>query len=109
MKTVPLLCKTGEYLFDLSKNWAQLNTVTFRFWSCTKYESKIHSFTGESAGGRWDIDQHIKYLWISYFYWVRNCAVIKEILEYDGSITMVRWWAHDILSYHFTVFHRSTK
>ena len=36
-----------------------------------------------------------------------DCVEVKEILEYDGNISMVCRWAQELLGYHFTVLHRS--
>ena len=34
---------------------------------------------------------------------------MRELLEYDGSISMISRWAQELLGYHFTVIHRSAR
>lgn len=46
------------------------------------------------------------YLWGTYFYWMCDCIVMKEILEYDGVIYMICRWAQDLLGYHYSIIHR---
>ena len=35
-----------------------------------------------------------------------DCSLIKEILEYDGSIPMICQWAQELLGCQFSVIHR---
>ena len=44
-----------------------------------------------------------------HFYWIYNCAAIKKILEYEGTISQVCQWAQELLGYQFMVIHRSYK
>ena len=83
------LKNTGECKFDLSIDGARLKPIAFGSRSCTTAESKLHSFTGEAACGRWAIAQNKKFLWGDHFYWLCDCAAVKEILEYSGSISMI--------------------
>ena len=55
--------------------------------------------------GRWAISKNKKYLWGTYFYWVRDCKAISEVLEYNGDIAMMSSWAQELLDYHFSVLH----
>ena len=101
------LSSGGKCLFELSKNGARLQPIAFGSRACTGLERKFHSFVGEAACGRWAISQNRMYLWGSHFYWMCDCAAVKEILDYDGNISMVCRWAQELLGYHFTVLHRS--
>ena len=92
-KATAHLLKSGECLLDVTKSGARLKAVPFGSRSCTGQERLYHSFVGESACGRWAISNNMKYLWGTHFYWLCACKAIKEILEYDGSITMVSRWA----------------
>ena len=67
----------------------------------------MHSFTGEAASGRWSISQNRRYLWGCHFWCICDCSVIKQVLEYSGTITMVCRWAQELLGYQFTVVYRS--
>ena len=104
-----LLKETGECKFDLCMNGARLKPIFFGSRSCNDMERKYHSFTGEGACGRWAIGQNRKYLWGCHFYWLCDCSAMKELLEYDGSISMISRWAQELLGYHFTVIHRSAR
>ena len=70
-----------------------------RAW--TTSEKWFHSFIGETAAGRWGIGQ--------LFYWVCDCAALKEVLDYEGSISMIKPLAQELLGYQFAVIHRNTK
>ena len=50
--------------------------------------------------------KNIKYLQGNNFYWPYECSSIKEILEYDGTTTMIFLWEKEIIGYHFTVIFR---
>ena len=50
-----------------------------------------------------------KFLWGCHFYWLCDCSAIKEVLEYDGSISMICRWAQELLGYQFTVVHRCNR
>ena len=108
-KASALLKKTGECLFDLSMTGARLKPVFFGSRSCNDIERKYHSFTGEGACGRWAIGQNRKFLWGCHFYWMCDCSAVKELLEYDGNISMISRWAQELLGYHFTVIHRPAR
>ena len=43
------------------------------------------------------------------FYWICDCSAMKEILNYDGQIHVVRRWAQELLGYHFAVIHRPAR
>ena len=34
---------------------------------------------------------------------------MTEILDYEGPIPMIGYWAQELLGYHFTVVHRSSR
>jgi hypothetical protein len=101
------LRETGHCDFDLTLGGARLRPVKFDSRKCTEQERHFHSFVGEAACGRWAISKNKKFLWGIYFYWLCDCSAIKEILEYTGSIHVVRRWAQELLGYHFAVIHRS--
>ena len=104
-----LLMKTGQCLFDLNKDGPRLRPVQFGSRSCTDFERKYHSFVGEAAAGRWAISQNRHYLWGNNFWWMCDCTAVKEILEYEGTISQICRWAQELLGYQFTVVHRSYK
>ena len=52
--------------------------------------------------------EHTSYLG-NYFWWLCDCAEIKEILEYEGSILMIYSGDQEILGYHFSTVHQSRK
>ena len=104
-----LLKETGENTFDFSKNGPRLVPVRFGSRACTDKERWFHSFVGESACGRWGIAQNRKFLWGCHFFWLCDCAAVKEILDYDGPINMIKRWSQELLGYHFTVVHRQEK
>ena len=99
----------GECLFDLTTKGARLQPIAFGSRACTLMESKLHSFTGEAACGRWAIAQNRRYLWGAHFYWLCDCLAIKEIIDYTGSIPVICRWAQELLGYEFTVIHRPHK
>lgn len=98
---------TGNCLFDLSLKGARLKPVVFGSRSCSGNEHNFHSFTGEAACGRWAIGQNRKYLWGNHFFWMCDCSAMKEIFDYGGNIPMVCCWAQELLSYMYSVLHRS--
>ena len=104
-----LLCKTGECVFDITKSGARLQPVLFGSRCCTGLERQYHSFVGEAACGRWAISKNRRYLWGMHFYWLCDCKPVSEILEYDGTISMISWWAQELLGYHFSVVHRPAR
>ena len=69
----------------------------------------FHSFIGEAAAGRWGIGQNRNFLWGNFFYWVCDCAAVKEVLDYEGLISMIKRWAQELLGYQFAVIHRNSK
>jgi len=97
-----LLKEKGTNQFDATMD----GPVRFGSRACLDKEKWFHSFVGEGACGRWGITQNGKVLWGTHFYWLCDCAAVKEILEYDGPITMIKRWAQELLGYHFTVVHR---
>ena len=94
-------------LFDLYLQGPRLKPIAFGLRSCNETEHSFHSFTGNSACGRWSIIQYRKFLWGCHFYWLCNCSAIKEILEYNGNIPLICHWAQELLSSQFSVIHRS--
>lgn len=108
-RATKLLLETGECIFDLCKNGARLRPIAFGSRACTDMERKLHSFLGEIACGRWAIGQNRRFLWGCYFYWMCDCSAVKEVLEYDGSISYICRWAQELLGYHFACIHRSNK
>jgi hypothetical protein len=109
VRATKLLKKTGECLFDLSKNGARLRPIAFGSRSCTDIEKSFHSFVGETASGRWAISQNRKYLWGCHFYWMCDCSAVKEVLEYSGTIHFVMRWSQELLGYQFSVIHRNNR
>ena len=101
-----LLADEGINKFDTKLDGPRLIPVRFGSRACLDKEKWFHSFVGEGACGRWGISQNRKFLWGTHFYWLCDCAAVKEILEYDGPITMIKRWAQELLGYHFTVVHR---
>ena len=47
----------------------------------------------EASAGRWGIGQNRKFLWGNFFYCVCDCAAVKKVLDYEGSISMIKRWA----------------
>ena len=103
------LRSTGNCSFDLSLEGPRLQPIAFGSRACGDLESKWHSFTGEIASGRWAISQNRRYLWGNHFFWLCDCSAVKEVLEYDGPIGMIRRWAQELLGYQFSVIHRENK
>ena len=101
-----LLKQGGDCKFDLTLAGACLKPIAFGSRACTVMESKLHSFTGEAACGRWAIAQNRRYLWGTHFYWLCDCLAIKQILDYDGDISIVCRWAQELLGYDFSIVHR---
>ena len=62
---------------------------------------------GEAACGRWAIGQNRRFLWSTQLWWLCDCKDIREILEYNGPISMMIRWAQELLGYHFSILHRS--
>ena len=106
VEATKLLIETGTNLFDATVDGPRLLPVRFGSRACIDKEKWFHSFVGEGACGRWGIAQNRKFLWGTHFYWLCDCAAVKEILDYDGPITMIKRWAQELLGYHFTVVHR---
>ena len=103
------LLETGICDFDLTLDSPRLRPISFGSRSCSLAEEKLHSFVGEAAAGRWAISKNRRYLWGIHFYWLCDCAAIKEILDYCGSITVVSRWAQELLGYDFSIIHRCYK
>ena len=93
------LLNSGEYMFDLSKDGARLCPVQFRSRAYTDFERKYHSFVGETTSGTWAISQNRHYLWGGNFWWICDCAAVKEILEYEGNISQICRWTQELLGY----------
>ena len=104
-----LLRSDGICDFDVSMKGARLRPIRFGSRSCTERERHYHSFVGEAGCGRWGISQNRKFLWGSEFFWLCDCAAVKEVLEYDGPIHQIRRWAQELLGYFFQVFHRPAR
>jgi hypothetical protein len=60
---------------------------------CTERERHYHSFVGEAGAGRWSIGQN-GYQGVNSFGFA-TAGALAEILEYDGSIHMIRRWARN--------------
>ena len=104
-----VLKDTGECMFDLTSKGPCLLPINFGSRGCTDAERTFHSFVGEACCGRWAISQSRHFLWGSFFYWMCDCSAVKEILEYDGNISLVSRWAQELLGYHFAVVHRPAR
>ena len=94
-------------MFDLSKSGAHLLNIKFGSRPCTDIERRCHSFLGEVACGLWAIAQNITFLWGTHFYWICDYITMKEILDYNGNVSMVYCWAQKLLGYHFSILHQS--
>ena len=81
VKGTDTLKKKGELLFDLNMEGPRLKPIKYGSRACTTSEKWFHSFIGESASGRWVIGQNRKFLWGNFFYWVCDCAAVKEVLD----------------------------
>ena len=92
-KATKALLNNGEYTFDLSKDGARLRPVRFGSRVCTDFERNHYLLVGEAALGRWTISQNRHYLWGNKFWWMCDCAAVKEILEYEGNISQICRWA----------------
>jgi hypothetical protein len=100
------LVEDGVCDFDLTLKGARSRPVRFDSRKCTEQERHFHSFVGEAACGRWGISKNKKHLWGTVFYWICDCSAMKEMLNYDGQIHVVRRWAQELLGHHFAVIHR---
>ena len=89
-KATALLQTTGEWLFDISLEGPRVQPLSFGSRTCTDIEKNFHYFVGEASAGRWSIAKNRHYLWGSHFYWICDCKSIKHVLDYSGSITLVR-------------------
>ena len=89
IESTKALLKCGECTFDLSNDGDRLRPVRFGSRACTDFERKYHSFVGETASSRWEISQNKHYLWGNNFWWICDCAAMKEILEYEGNISQI--------------------
>ena len=103
------LKQTGEFLFDLEMDGPRLKPIKYGSRACSTSKKWFHSFIGEAAAGKWGIGQNRKFLWGNFLHWVCDCAAVKEILDYEGSISMIKRWAQELLDYHFTVIHRNAR
>jgi hypothetical protein len=103
------LLETGICDFDLTMGGARLRPIRFDSRACTEQERHFHSFVGEAACGRWAISKNKRWLWGALFYWICDCSAVKEVLDYDGPIHVVRRWAQELLGYHFAVIHRPAR
>jgi hypothetical protein len=103
------LVEEGICDFDLTLGGARLRPCRFDSRKCTEQEEHFHSFVGEAACGRWAISKNKKYLWGTLFYWLCDCSAMKEILDYNGQIHVIRRWAQELLGYHFAVIHRPAR
>ena len=108
-RATKLLQDTGKCIFDLCKNSARLKPIAFGWQACTDMERRLHSFLGEIACGQWAIGQNRRFLLGCLFYWMCDCSAVKEVLEYEGSISYVCRWAQELLGYHFSCVHRSNR
>ena len=103
------LWETIECLFDLSKNGARLKPIAFGSRLCTDFERKYHLFVGETVYVIWEIVQERHLLWGQNFWWICDCASVKEVLLHKGSISFVCCWAQEFIGYQFQIVHRSNK
>ena len=99
VKATDTIKKTGEFLFDLDMEGPRLKPIKYGSRACTTSKKLFRSFIGETAAGRWGIGQNRKFLWDNFFYWVCDCAAVKEFLDYEGSISMIKRWAQELLGY----------
>ena len=106
---ITTLQNTGDCLFGLTLKGPRLRPISFGSRSCLASEQHFHSFVGEIACGQWAIAQNKNYLWGSHFYWLCDCNSVKEILNYNGSIHMLKRWAMELLGYNFAIIHRPSR
>ena len=111
VKATETFCTTGElkFTFDSEMNGPWLWPVWYGSRACLECERWFHSFIGEVAAGRWAIGQNRKFLWGILFYSLCDCSVVKDILEYNGSILMIKRWAQELLGYQFLGVHQHEK
>ena len=55
------------------------------------------SFTVEVAAGQWEIGHNLFFLWGCFFYWTCDCSAVKDIIKYDGFISVVQRWVQELL------------
>ena len=106
--TTKILLETGECLFNLTQGGARLHPTGFGSRYCLPKETKYYYFEGEAACGWWTISQNRRFLLGTHFYWLCDCKAIKEILDYNGLISMMYRWAQELLGY-FSCLHRCAK
>ena len=56
--------------------------------------------------GNW---KNRKFLWGNFFYWVCDFVAVKEVLDYEGLISIIKRWAQELIGYQFAVIHRNAK
>ena len=88
---------------------ARLRTIVFGSWNCDDGERKFYSFTGETAAGRWEIGQNRSFQLGGFFYWLCDCLSVKDILDYDGNISMVHLWDQESIGCDFDFAHRPNR
>ena len=103
------LTATGEFQFDLSLDGPRLRPVLFGSRSNLPYESNYHSFVGDGARERCSIATCRKYILGFQFYWLCDCIVVNEVLEYNSSTNQLKSWSHELLAYEFACIHRTNK
>ncbi|GFH50453.1 hypothetical protein CTEN210_06929 [Chaetoceros tenuissimus] len=111
LAAVTTLRESGKNLFDLSPSGPRLLPLSFGSRACSHSEQHWHSFVGEAGTGSWAMCQNKKFLWglVHPFYWMCDCLAMKEIFEYNGSISQIARWAQEMLGYNFVIVHRPCK
>ena len=97
-----VLClhKNQDNYFDTTLKGTCLWAIKFHSCRCLECKQHYYSFIGKAATGHWAISVWCKYLVGQHFFWLCNCFVIKEILEYTGNIHQVHQWSQELLGYH---------
>lgn len=91
MAAVTMMKETGKNLFDLSPSGPCLLPLAFCSRACSHSEQHWYSFVGKAGTGCWAMCQNKKFLLglVHPFYWMYNCLAMKEIFEYNGSISQI--------------------
>ena len=103
------LILTVEYFFISLLMDHDYDLCLFESCSNMTFERNYYSFVGKVACGRFYIAAYRKYFLGTNFYWLCHCSVIKEVLEFNGSIHQLKCWTQEILAYDFVIIHRVSK
>ena len=93
----------------MGNNGSRLRPLAFGYPSCTYFERKYYLFVGETSCSIWKNWQNRHLVWKQHFWLLCDCASVKEIIEYEGSIPMVCRWDQELFGYHFIIVQWSNK